>query len=578
MTEMAKTTLFAVAAIVSLLMAFVFVPRGDTFDADEFVGERLNQFEVDDANRLKIVKFDKENLSQREFEVAQSDGLWTIPSKQDYPADAVKQMAAAATCLIDREILRVAATSASEHKALGVADPSSFRNGANAEGVGTRVVISDANDETLADMIIGKGVKDATGQHYVRNTNQDLVYVVNIDPEKLSTRFADWIEDDLLQLNPLDIRKVTIKDYSALMQRVMTLSGQIQSRVALEQRGEYDLSHDDTDSKWIADRLQKFDPEKKNLVDFQLAEDEELVEDVLRELRNGLDDLLLVDVERKPEGLSVDLKAGEGFLDTEGANNLFNRGFAPMEQNTNEEIISSEGEVLCTLQNGVEYVLRFGDLKSDSTAEEASADESTEADSPEDEEESTNIGIHRYLFIMAQFNEDMIERPELQELPALPEGISEEDLAESKAPEENTDEESAGEETAAEEADEEEPKEDSAEETGAEETSNEENPDEEEDELSLIIAERKKIEEDNQRRLNEYQEQIESGKQRVKELNQRFGDWYYVIDNKVFKKIHLGRDQLIRKKEKEETETKEDAPSGGIPGLPNLPVGSAPQN
>ena len=208
MTEMAKTMFFVVAAAVSLLVAFVVGPAHDTFDIQELVGERLNQFEVEQAKRLKIVKFDKEIATTQEFEVAEDDGLWTIPSKQGYPADADRKMAEAATCLIDREVLRIAAESASEHAALGVVNPSSSKLDSKATGVGIRVTMTNSNDETIADMIIGKEVKDADGQHYVRNSDQDAVYVVEIDPENLSTRFEDWIEDDLLELNPLDVRKV----------------------------------------------------------------------------------------------------------------------------------------------------------------------------------------------------------------------------------------------------------------------------------------------------------------------------------------------------------------------------------
>ena len=615
MTDLAKTILFALAAAASLAGAFIAVPSEETFDADDFVGERLNQFGVDDAKSLKIVKFDKESRQQREFEVAESDGLWSIPSKQDYPADAIEQMAAAATCLMDREVLRVAATTPGEHKALGVLDPSTSRSGTNSEGIGTRVIISDSKDETLADMVIGKEVKDAEGQHYVRNTNQDLVYVVNIDPGELSTKFSDWIEDDLLQLSPLDIQRVTIKDYSALMQRVITPQGLLQSRVEMELRNEFELRYDDEDSQWVAESLKEFDSEKQQMVDFELNEEQELNEEVLRELRNGLDELLLVDVERKPEGLGADLKAGEGFLDSEGANNLFNRGFAPMERSMDKEIISSEGEVSCTLKNGVEYLLRFGNLKSDSTEEDASEEEA-DGTSPEEEAQSAaEIGIHRYLFIMARFNKDMIEAPVLDALPELPAGVTEEDLAEVAVEDTESEvetQEEPGDESDVEEAateEEEEEAEEPVETEDAEETleaetdtvpveetnedavrdetsvaeaaTDDESSQEVEvetetmnEELQKLIEERKRIEEENQRRLDEYQDKIEEGEKRVKELNERFGDWYYVIDNKAFKKIHIGRDQLIKKKEAK-TDEENTAPPQGIPGLPNLPIGGA---
>src|SRR5690606_36646327 len=191
MTETAKTLIFMAAGAVALVAAFVVLPTDNSFDVNELVGQRLNQFEIDAPSRLKIVKYDTDTATVREFEVAEENGLWQIPSKQGYPADATAQMAEAATCLMDREILRIAATTANEHPQLGVVNPSTAKVNAEEGTVGTRVIMSDNNNDVLTDMIVGKKVRDAEGQYYVRNTNQDVVYVVELDPKKLSTKFDD---------------------------------------------------------------------------------------------------------------------------------------------------------------------------------------------------------------------------------------------------------------------------------------------------------------------------------------------------------------------------------------------------
>ncbi len=65
----------------------------------------------------------------------------------------------------------------------------------------------------------------------------------------------------------------------------------------------------------------------------------------------------------------------------------------------------------------------------------------------------------------------------------------------------------------------------------------------------------------------------------MQELNERFGDWYYVIDNRVYQQIHLSRDDVIEAtviKSTQEAEAEgdaDDAPGIGLPGLPNLPLG-----
>jgi hypothetical protein len=569
---MAKTLTFVAVAAVSLIAAFILQPRTEEFDVQSKIGEKLNQFDLDDAKRLRIVSFDKNTASTREFEVAEESGLWVIPSKRGYPADAVRQMGAAATCLINREVLRIAAENAAQHAELGLVDPTSSNLDIKAEGVGIRVTMTDIDGAPLADMIIGKKVPDTQDQHYVRNADQDLAYVVNLSPEHLSTRFEDWIEKDLLELNPLDIRRVHIKDYTAEL--VGTLQG---IGVKWDRRSEMELRYNNTDSKWTAERLQSYDAAKKEMVDFTLAEDQELNEDALRELRYGLDDLKIVDVERKPAGLSADLKAGSVLLkDEEALNSLVGRGFAPLAGDTEGEydILSSEGEIGCSLQDGVEYVLRFGNLQ----MEGDSGAEGPKQAAQDDPNDTSDNGIHRYLFVMARFNDSMLEKPKLAELPALPEGAAEETAKSTGDEETSSDEttpEAGGEKTTAESDEEQEKQEDTpAADSAADDQSKDK--DDEKSDLEKLIAERKKIEAENQRLLEEYQKKLKAAQERVKELNERFGDWYYVIDNKVYKQIHLSREDVIKTKEKAADEPgaegDSEAPAAGLPGLPNLPA------
>lgn len=45
-----------------------------------------------------------------------------------------------------------------------------------------------------------------------------------------------------------------------------------------------------------------------------------------------------------------------------------------------------------------------------------------------------------------------------------------------------------------------------------------------------------------------YEAKVEAGKKKVKELNDRFADWYYVISNESFDKLRLNRSELVKKK------------------------------
>ena len=54
------------------------------------------------AASLEIVSFDDETATLKPFKVVRSEGVWVLPSHENYPADAKDQLAAAATELIER--------------------------------------------------------------------------------------------------------------------------------------------------------------------------------------------------------------------------------------------------------------------------------------------------------------------------------------------------------------------------------------------------------------------------------------------------------------------------------------------
>ena len=114
------------------------------------------------------------------------------------------------------------------------------------------------------------------------------------------------------------------------MHVVMRQDGSPGLGLSMDPRSEMTLAYNDTDAKWSAEKLQKFDDATKSYVDFKLAEDEELNNETLNALKTALDDLQIVDVVRKPQGLSNDLKAGADFMNNvEALQNLVSKGFIP---------------------------------------------------------------------------------------------------------------------------------------------------------------------------------------------------------------------------------------------------------
>ncbi|HEX3998196.1 MAG TPA: hypothetical protein VHX65_06580 [Pirellulales bacterium] len=74
-------------------------------------------------------------------------------------------------------------------------------------------------------------------------------------------------------------------------------------------------------------------------------------------------------------------------------------------------------------------------------------------------------------------------------------------------------------------------------------------------------AERKRIETENRRKQDEYDDTVKKGKAHAKELNSRFADWYYMISEDEYKKVHIGLSDI----------TKQKAGSDSLPPAPTNP-------
>ncbi|HUY89130.1 MAG TPA: DUF4340 domain-containing protein [Pirellulales bacterium] len=474
------------------------------------------------AKSLEIISFDQDTATLTPFKVAQVKGRWSIPSHEGYPADAAKQLGEAAANMIEAKRLNVASEDPSTYEEYGVVEPNAKTLEVGSTGVGKRITMQDKSNKTLADLIIGKQVEGQADQHYVRIPDQTPVYVASIKTDKFSTKFEDWIEKDLLKLNPLELKQVAINDYS-----IDELRG------AINPRSQVSVEYDDKELKWRLLELAEFTGEEFEPV--KLADDEELNSQKLNDLKTAVDDLKIVDVRRKPAGLAADLKAGEELAaKKEVINALAARGFhLARVKDGPTEIYSNEGEVRVGMKDGVEYTLRFGRIAAGPTGDEAE-----EKEEGEEGEAKAATGANRYIMVTAQFNPELLPPPELQPLPD-----------EQPATEEAGEGEGNGEEKKASDKAQADAKADDAKKK----------------------AERERIEKENKRLLDDHEAKVKKGEERNKELSDRFADWYYVISDATYQKIHLGRDAIVQKKTPPAGETgKEGSDTEASEGKENI--------
>jgi hypothetical protein len=574
MSQIGKTSIFVVVAVAVVLAVIFTRPKSVQESAENVVGDKLiADFDPLAAADMEIVDYDEATGVPKVFEVKRVEQkgkqVWTILSRYDYPADAKDQVAQAATSLSGLVILGTKGDSQEEQEEYGVVDYKNVKDG--GRGVGMKVTLRDKNGKDLVSLIVGKEVPKQKSQRYVRVAGQNAIYIVEMKTENLTTRFDRWIEKSLLQISPWDLSKLWIRDHA--------LEEASPGRYQLAQHGEIVLQYNDQGKpQWeLLENLALGQNDKLESV--KVPDDQELNLAKLDEMKNALPELKIVDVRRKPEGFSADLKAKGDVSDLAKHKDILEKyGFLWADAGEGVDLYSNNGEIRCLMNTGVEYILRFGDYAPDFDAENAKDEKGSEKKG----------GVNRFLFVMAQFNPAGIPQLQLAPLPGDQPAPSETKPAGENAAPPSDEKKSVEAKPAsyAQQAPTDEKPVDAkpadaaptdvkpAEGTPPAVKPGEENSIELPTDPKTLEAAREKVEKENQRKKDEYEKKIADGKKRVEELNARFADWFYIIPDETYQKIHLTRDNLLVKKGEKKPENPEggDLPPGfGMP--PGMPGG-----
>jgi hypothetical protein len=453
MSEGKKTILYGGLALVAALVAYLSAPVSRTPDVFYDVGEEFfPEFtNPNDALSLEVIDYDEESGTALPFKVEFKGGLWRIPSHMNYPADAKDRLAKTAAGVIGIRKDDFRTDNVADYESCGVIDPLDDTV-LTLKGRGKRVTLRGKNEKMLADFIVGRKVEGAEGYRFVRVPGEKRVYAVKMDID-LSTRFSDWIDTDILQVDRNNITRIVLQDYSI-----------DETTRAIEQRDVLDLEK--TATGWQADTM---------------ATDEEVDMTRMNDLLAALDGLAIVDVRRKPSGLSERLQKTSGSMTISQADalSLQDKGYY---FGSNGQLLSNEGELDCETGNGVKYILRFGEVVYANPAE-TDLESSEEGESPLQE--------NRYLFVTADFRDNLLPEPE------KPTDLSFQDKPEADWTSED--------------------------------------------------HENRRLQEKHA----EWEQKVRKGKKAAEALSRRFADWYYVISGASFDKLNLTRQDLIKKKEEE---------------------------
>ena len=373
----------------------------------------------------------------------------------------------------------------------------------------------------LADIIIGNEIKgserkDGQAQRYVRVPDQKRIYGVNIKAEP-STRFADWIETNLLKVEASKIRRIFFNNYK--IQEDPNRQG-----VLVQQKGdEILITRKDSSGPWMMNGL---------------GEKEQLNENTMRTLSDAVADLKIVGIRPRPSGLE-DLNKGDLRVSPLVLASLQNKGFFL----TTKGLFSDQGDVSIGTDEGVVYTLRYGGPvfaegdelvvgAPDDAEQKKDANAAKDKAKKDKEKKPQGAQENRYLMVTVAFDSKLIEKPESLEpkpvvKPTGPVKLPDDVFApDSKDPK--------------------------------------------------VIAEQKAAEEKKTREKGDYEKKLADGQKKVDDFVKRFGPWYYVTPGDSFRSINLDRLALVEPKKPPGAEGG-DPGAGGFPGgLPKGFPGSRP--
>lgn len=538
MNEITKSIAFIGAAAAFVALAITSTPNKiDPTSKGNRMGQALFEtFDTRSATGIEIVEIDAEKLEAKSIEIAQTDKGWWIrrPQKPDYPANADNQVKDVSTILLDLRILDVASEGSGEHAKYGVLDPSRANPGDS--GVGKSIALKNNSGSNLAQLIIGNEVEGLSSTRYVRKPEENTVFTAEVrNANDVSTKFVDWVEKDFLDLDKWNIKQITLDNYE-----VNLAQGQLNR----------------TDKPFVLD----YDNSEWQLSGSTLTEKEELNKDKLDALKDALDDLKIIDVESKPAILVNNLKQGNEFFNNlkdqknqAVVQSLQQKGFYTVAvQNPQGQqvpkVVSNKGEVLVGMKDGVEYVLRFGDIYR----------------GPEADENST--GDSRYIYAFARVNQNLLDPLQLE---PVPKPLSE-PTASSPVDKNSSDDKGAQGDTAEKGKEGKAPRitppgpppnfvpstspptsapppppvtvEDKPVTPAKEPTEFTKKKAERDSEIARINS-------SNANKQRDYNEKVAKAQKRVNELNENLAEWYYVISNDVFKKIRLERKEFVNAKD-----------------------------
>ncbi len=386
MNEWFKTLGFVASALVLLLLVALTGSPGDA-NSESFDDQGELFFEdlkPEELRALEVTSYEEETATLRRFALSiepdpeSGKDIWVIATEGGYPVDQDDKLRQIAADVLNLRKDAIRSDLKSDHKDLGVIDPDD--SDGDLVGLGTKVrLFRGDGQEAMAEFIVGKPVPGRDDQRFVRVPGINRTYAVQLDLD-LTTVFGDWVDSRPFEINAAEARRLVLDD----LRLVRGSSG----RVGLA--GEpLTLRREDDTSDWEV---------QDGRTDAEAGL--ELVNTKVSSLVSGLANLEILGVDPKPAEataeLGVDMEAARSLSSEQqvtlqrSLDRLQGAGFFLINtgQHPTPQLMSETSEVRIGNEQGVEYVLRFGNQTQVSVADNAKlSQDDSDADAEESEDE-----------------------------------------------------------------------------------------------------------------------------------------------------------------------------------------------
>jgi len=202
-----KLKTFAILLITfCLLLAVVLFISHSKKTAEDPAGIGAKLFAGLAAGDIAVITITSPEATAR---LKQTPNGWIVENRFDYPADFSK-VAGLVQKLSNAKIGRTFPASPEIQARLSLFSPEQPERPADQKG--TRVVLSDKDAKTLADLIIGKERENGGDTFYVMPLPESRICLIDQNFRFLEKKPADWLNKKPLDLNPKKIRKVVLFD------------------------------------------------------------------------------------------------------------------------------------------------------------------------------------------------------------------------------------------------------------------------------------------------------------------------------------------------------------------------------